>query len=191
MTTKKPSLKTTTALSIISALIVVLTIMANFVRFGPFPITLALCPIIVGAALYGPSAGALLGFVFGLMTFITGILGWDGGGVMMMLNASPVALVIVCFGKAVAAGYVSGLVYKKLGIIGASVACPVVNTGIFIIGMLLWFKPLLAQWSGGSNLLSYIFLSLTGINFVVELVVNLALASGAERIIKYARKNNQ
>ena len=41
-------------LSIFTAVIVVLTVLCTFVRFGPFSITLALAPIVIGAALYGP-----------------------------------------------------------------------------------------------------------------------------------------
>ena len=40
-----------TGMSIFIAIIVVLTILCTFVRFGPFSITLALAPIIIGIAL--------------------------------------------------------------------------------------------------------------------------------------------
>ncbi len=55
------SVRRMTGLSLLTAIIAVLTVLGNFVRFGPFPITLALAPIIIGAAMYGPSAGAILG----------------------------------------------------------------------------------------------------------------------------------
>ena len=42
-----------TGLAIFSAIIVVIQIVCTFVRFGPFSITLALAPIIIGTALYG------------------------------------------------------------------------------------------------------------------------------------------
>ena len=176
------------ALAALTALVVILTMLGGIIKFGPFSITLSLCPIIVGAAIFGPVTGAGLGFVFGLVVLLTGLAEWDGGGVIMMANANMGALILVCFLKAIAAGYVAGIVYKKFGIIAASVACPVTNTGIFIAGMFIFFKDLLASWSGGSNLLSYVILSLTGINFVIELVVNLVLATAVERIIVYARK---
>lgn len=177
-----------TTLAVLIALVTILSMLGSTIKFGPFSITLSLCPIIVGAAIFGPGAGALLGFIFGLVTFLTGLAGWDGGGVMMMANANMPALIFVCFFKAIAAGFVAGLVYKKLGIIAASIACPVVNTGIFITCMFAFFKDLLAQWSGGSNLVSYVILSLTGINFLIELTVNLVLATACERIIRYAIK---
>ena len=78
------SVRRMTGLSLLAAIIAVLTILGNFVRFGPFPITLALAPIIIGAAMYGPSAGAILGGVFGLVTLLSGIAGWDGGTVIYL-----------------------------------------------------------------------------------------------------------
>ena len=50
-----------TGLALMTAIIVVLQVVASFVKFGPFTITLALAPILIGAALYGPKAGACLG----------------------------------------------------------------------------------------------------------------------------------
>ena len=43
-----------TGLALMTAIIVVLQVVASFVKFGPFTITLALAPILIGAALYGP-----------------------------------------------------------------------------------------------------------------------------------------
>ena len=64
-----------TGLALMTAIIVVLQVVASFVKFGPFPITLALAPIIIGAALYGPKAGAYLGGVFGIVVLLACILG--------------------------------------------------------------------------------------------------------------------
>ena len=41
-----------TGLALMTAIIVVLQVVASFVTFGPFTITLALAPILIGAALY-------------------------------------------------------------------------------------------------------------------------------------------
>ena len=50
-----------TGLALMTGTIIVLQIVASFIKFGPFTITLALAPIIIGAALYGAGAGAYLG----------------------------------------------------------------------------------------------------------------------------------
>ena len=178
-------------LSMLSGLVAVLTVLQNIVRFGPFPITLALTPIIVGAAIYDAKAGAILGSVFGIVTFITGMFGMDGGGVLLMWSANPIALIIVCIGKATLAGFCAGLAYKLLarkkveyGVLAAGVICPIVNTGIFLVGMITCFMGLLKEWAGGTNILSYMLVGLAGWNFVVELLVNLVLSSAITTIVK-------
>lgn len=180
--------------SLLTALIVVLTILGNFVRFGPFPITLALAPIIIGAAMYGASSGAFLGGVFGVVTLICGLTGWDGGTVIYLMGVSPVACVLVCVLKGVGAGWAAGLIYgalckknEHLAVISAGIVCPVVNTGLFILGMLLFFTSALESWASGQGVLYYVIFGLTGINFLVELAVNLVLSSGITTIIKYGK----
>ena len=181
-----------TTMGILMALIIVLGMLGNFVKIGPFPISLALCPIIIGAALYGPAAGALLGAVLGIVTIITGILGWDGGTVMLLMSSHPFWCVFVCILKTTAAGYLAGLVYKavtseketKLGVVLAGIVCPVVNTGIFILSMILFWKDTLASWAGGKNIILFAITGIAGINFLIELAINMILASAITLIIK-------
>ena len=195
MRSSSGSLHKTAELSIFSALITVLAVLGNFVRFGPFPITLALAPIVIGAALNGPRSGAFLGGVFGVVTLIIGLLGWDGGSVMLLFGASPVVLVLMCVGKGVLAGWLAGLVYRAAekknaltAVILAGIVCPVANTGTFVAVMLLVYKELLSQWAGGSNVLTYALFGLTGVNFLVELGVNMVLSSGITSVIRYRKK---
>ena len=59
--------KQITAISMFAGLVVVLQVVATFINFGGFPITLTLIPIIIAGALYGPKIGALMGTVFGVV----------------------------------------------------------------------------------------------------------------------------
>lgn len=191
--TPRKGLKRQVGLSLFSAIIVVLTVLGNFVRFGPVPITLSLAPIIIGAAVYGSSAGALLGGVFGLVVLLGGIFGWDGGTVMLLMGLNPIGCILICIGKGILAGYLSGLAYRTIekksplaAVVTAGVVCPVVNTGLFILGMLVFYGSTLQSWAGGQNVIYYAIFGLAGINFVVELLVNLVLSSGITTVIKYA-----
>lgn len=182
-----------TMLAILTALVVVLGSLGNFIKIGPFPISLTLCPIIVGAALCGPSAGALLGAVFGIVVVITGILGWDGGAAMILMGTHPFWLVVVCIVKTGAAGFLAGLVYRafadknpKTAVVAAGIVCPVVNTSIFVASMFIFWKDTLRAWAGGSDVLTYAITGMVGVNFIIELAINLALASAVTLIIKYA-----
>lgn len=183
-----------TGLAIITALVAVLTIFCTFVRFGPFSITLALAPIVISGAVYGPKAGAYMGGVFGLLVLVTGLLGWDGGTVLFLLSQNALGCIAICLGKGIAAGFFPALLYGLLakknvhaGVVAASILCPLVNTGLFILGMMLFFLPTLESWAGGADLLYYIIVGLTGLNFLVELGANLLLSSGVTAIVRYGK----
>ena len=195
--TNKSNVYRLTGLGILTAIIIVLQVLTTFVRFGPFSITLALIPIVVCAAMYGKGAGAYLGAVFSVVVVIMCITGGDVGG-FMVWSANPVMCVIMCMLKGTAAGFLAGLMYqlvgKKnqlLGVILAALISPIANTGIFIIGMLLFFRETLASWAGGSDLLTYIIMGLTGVNFLVELGVNIVLSPIVVKIIDAVRKTSR
>lgn len=179
-----------TVLSLLTAAVFALQVICTFIKFGPFSITLALTPILVGGALYGVGAGAFLGGMFGLVVLITGLLSWDGGTVLFLMSQNAVATVLICLVKGIAAGAAAALVYRAVakknslaGAVCASVVCPVVNTGIFIVMMMLCFMNTLSSWAGGANMMYYIIFGLCGLNFLVELVTNLVLSSAINRIL--------
>ena len=184
-----------TGLALMTAIIVVLQVVASFVKFGPFSITLALAPIIIGAALYGAGAGAWLGAVFGVVVLIACIAGWDYGG-NVLFTANPLLTAALCIVKGAAAGFVSGLVFRGLSrrspmgaAITAGIVCPVVNTGIFIVGLTLFFYDILVAWADGTDLIYYIIFIMTGVNFLLELAINLVLSTVIVRVVG-ARKRS-
>ena len=125
------------SLGILSAIIIVLQVVTTYFPTKPFAITLSLIPIIIGSALFDEKAGAFLGGVFSVVVIAMCIIGADVGGAMVW-NANPFLCVLVCMLKGVAAGYVSGLLFrlvnKKSTILATVVAgftAPIVNTGIF------------------------------------------------------------
>ena len=183
-----------TGLALLTAIIIVLQVVASFVKFGPFAITLALAPIIIGAALYGASAGAWLGGVFGVVVFIACVAGWDVGG-NILFTANPFLTGILCIVKGALAGLVAGVAFRAIegrspmaASITAGVLCPVVNTGIFCIGLSLFFHDTLVAWAGGTDLVYYIIFGLTGVNFLLELAINLVLSTVIVRVVG-ARKH--
>ncbi|MFR5782120.1 MAG: ECF transporter S component, partial [Oscillospiraceae bacterium] len=70
-------------MSIFTALVIVLQLVATFVKIGTFPVTLTLVPVVIGAALYGAGVGAWLGFVFGAVVLVACIAGADQGGAIL------------------------------------------------------------------------------------------------------------
>lgn len=183
-----------TLLAILAAIIVVLQCFCSVLTIPGLnvAITLTLVPILVGVGVYGSGAGAFLGAVFGIIVFIV------DPTAKFLMTENFLATAVLCIGKGVLAGLFAGLVYKAIakaneffGIIVAGIVAPVVNTGIFVLGMVVFFKDTIFSWaqaSGRPSFLSYVILGLCGLNFLVELVVNLALSTAISTIIKAAKK---
>lgn len=190
---KKDRIIRLTALAILTALVIVLQTVASGIRIGPIPISLTLVPIVVGAVLLGPAAGAGLGAVFGLITIIAGISGADEF-TNILWAASPFGLIVVAMGKAVLCGLAAGLIAKALakretlGCILAALIAPIVNTGVFAIGMLTIFRPALQDFANGSNAVYYLFIVMVGVNFLVEFSVNAVLSAAIARIVQVGKK---
>lgn len=188
------------------ALVIVLQVVGTFIKIGPLPISLVLIPIVVGSFILGIKEGALLGFAFGVVTAVMGINGTDPFS-HYLFQQNAVAFIGICLIKATAAGLVAGLIYKALNgafknrfktlsTVVASVTAPVVNTGIFVLGMLLFYftdmSPDNAFFAGGfdgmSGPVEVVFLGLAGFNFVGEFLVNLIISPALVRIIDTVKK---
>ena len=160
----------------LAAVVVVLQLIANYIPGpGGVSITLALIPLVIGAILYGPTGGTILGVIMG------GII-LTAPSTASFLNVRPFITVVLCLVKTGVAGLVSGFVFnllKKqnltLAVILASVLVPILNTGIFSIGCILFYMETLTEWAGGSNAIAYLFLTMIGINFIVEFIINSVL----------------
>ena len=182
-----------TALALLAALVVVLQTVATGIRIGPIPITLTLVPIVVGAILFGPAAGALLGAIFGVITLIPGITGVDQFTATLW-NLRPFWTAVLCIGKGTLAGLCSGLVCRacgkreSLGCVLASLTAPIANTGTFAVGMLVLFRDVLVNFAGGGSILYLLFITFIGFNFIVEMAINAALATVIARIVQIVKK---
>ncbi len=186
-----------TGLALMTAIVAVLQLVASaLVRVGVFAPTLTLAPILIGAALYGPGAGAYLGGVFGAIVTLTCIMGWDAGG-SILWNANPFLTALVCLVKGIAAGWAAGMVYRAVarkdsthsrmlgGSIAAGIVSPIVNTGLFLLGLFFLFPEYLTQWAAGAGktVATYMITTMVSFNFVLELLVNLVLSTVIVRVV--------
>ena len=191
MNRKTMDIHTLTGVAIFTAIVVVLQLLGSFIRFGPFSISLTLIPIVVGAALYGPWAGAWLGFVFSMVVLISG----DAGAFLAVNVFGTILTVIV---KGTAAGFAAGAVFKALekvnvtlAVVCAAIVCPVVNTGLFLVGCELFFLETIAGWGramGFESVGKYMILGLVGGNFLFEMLTNIILSPVILRLVRIGRK---
>ena len=174
---------------ILGAMVVVLQTLATFIQFGPFAITLVLVPIVIGAAMYGVKAGAALGGLFGLVVLAMTISGADPGA-FMLWSANPVATLVVIMLRGILAGASAGAVYRlfekknRLGaVVAAAMVSPMVNTGLFLLAMYFIFPSFLDMWAAGATTMYFLFIGLAGVNFIIEMVINMTLSPMIVRVI--------
>lgn len=192
---KNAKVKKMVGVALLMALVVVMQFLTGIIPpVGGFSISLVLIPIVLGAAVFGPGAGALLGATFGAIVYINCMTGADPGGAMVF-QADPVLCFLVVMGKGIMAGLASGAVFKLLekknlyvAMLCAAIICPVVNTGTFIACMLLFFVDVLNAWASGAALVGYILTGLVLANFVPELIINIVFSPASARILKVIRK---
>ena len=174
-------------LGLFTAIVVVLQLLGSFIKFGTFSITLVLAPIVIGAALYGIGAGAYLGLVFGATVLIS-------GDAAAFLTINPIGTVIIVLLKGMLAGLAAGLVYSLIsrasslaGVIVAGVVCPIVNTGIFLAGCYIFFQEWLVAVFGTTGFVTVVA-GLVGVNFLIEMGINMVLSTAIVKIIDLGKK---
>ena len=182
--------KSMVGVGLFTAIVVVLQFLGGGIKFGMFSISLVLVPIVVGSAIYGGKAGAWLGFAFGAAVLLSG-----DAAAFLVIN--PLATVLVVLVKGIACGLVAGLLYtlfqklnRTIAVFAAAMICPMVNTGIFLLGCQFFFLETVAEWGaalGYENAAAYMFLGLAGLNFLIELGVNIILAPVIVRLIRIGK----
>ena len=191
----------TVQLALLSAIIILLQQIVIPLP-GGLTLSLVLVPIVVGALLFGPAAGAILGGVFGVVVTFLVITGRAGELSTMMWIANPLLTALICLLKGIAAGWVAGLLprlCKKnawVGTLLAAAAAPVVNTGIFLLGMLTVFRGVMLDFAdklgmGSASALYFAVVILVGVNFIVEFTANLILSPAISAIVKNIRKTTR
>ena len=189
--TKRMSTETIVLGAILMALVIILQLLGGFVRFGPFQVSLVLIPIVIAAATCGIGVSTWLGFVFGMVVLLNG----DAAAFYAIDVPGTIITVLL---KGTACGFAAGLVYKSLekvsrlaAVITAAVICPIVNTGVFLLGCLVFFLDTVKAWGlaeGYANVAGYMFLGLVGGNFLFELGTNIVLSPMIVKLLGYKKK---
>ena len=150
------------------------------VPVGPLYMSFLTLPIAVGAILIGPAAGAVLGGVFGAVSFYDAI---TGGSVMTsaLFQVSPMHTFVLCVVTRVLMGFCTGLVFaavkkfdhqRSWSYFAGSISAPLLNT-LFFMGYIVLvfyntdFVQGLVASKGASNPIMFVVL-LVGMQGVIE-----------------------
>ena len=153
--------------------------------------SLTLIPVVLGASLLGPKAGAWLGAVSGAVFFLT-------ADAVFWLGLSVHGTIITVMVKGIASGLLAGLAYKLLkginpylAVIVSAIVCPTVNTAIFILGCLIFFVDTVTAGAvaEGMSVGGYLIVFFVGLNFVFELLLNILVSPALFRIIRLGKKD--
>ena len=178
---KKNDIRTLTRLALLVAIeLVMKAVGLGSVPVGPLYMSFLTLPIAVGAITMGPAAGAILGGVFGAVSFydaVTGASAMTGA----LFQVSPVTTFILCVGMRVLMGLCTGLIFNavknfdKPGTCSAMCA-PALNTLFFMGYIVLAFYGCdyvqnLVSVKGAANPFMFVVL-LVGVQGVAEFLVS-------------------
>ena len=180
-----------TLVSLLTAIVAVLAYFGGFIKIGGLAsISLTLIPVVLGAALCGPMVGAWLGAVSGAVFFLT-------ADAAFWFSLSIPGTIITVLVKGFMAGLLAGVTYRLLArfnqyvaIVVSAIVCPVVNTGIFLLGSVIFFMDTVEAGATAEGLgtFGYLIIFFVGLNFVFELLANLVLSPALLRILQFAKK---
>lgn len=183
-------------MSLLIAIVAVLQLFAGSIKVGATAFSLVLVPIVVGAIVYGPTAGGVLGGVFGVIVLYGGIAGTDAF-TFALWSASPFWTAVTCLGKGIGCGVVAGLVFRllqkknqRLACVVSAMSAPVVNTGVFALTCSTVLRQALQQLWGvnAGEVISILFLTIIGVNFLVEFALNTIFSTAIARIVQAATR---
>ena len=155
----------------------------GYLKVGAVSITFLTLPVVLGACMLGTGAGAILGLIFGITSFIQ-CFGLDAFGTLL-LSVNPFLTFIMCVFPRVMIGVFASLVYKAVpkkdtiseiaSYTAASFVGSATNTVLFVgllVGFFFGSDPV--SQNLGSDI-STVILALVTVNALIELGVNIIL----------------
>ncbi len=168
----------------------------GFLKIGIVEITFNMIPVVIGAIVIGPAAGAFLGALFGAASF------WQCFGQStfgtLLFGVNPFFTVLICFVPRILAGLLPGLIFramtkKKDNIAAYFVSAAVgslTNTVLFVGGFCLLFKDTMLGMASDNGLSPLAFIATAFLlNAAVELVANTAIAAAVSKAVTKAEKS--
>lgn len=173
----------------------------GYIKTPGLEITLLVVPVTVGAILFGPVGGAILGGVFGITSFVQ-CFGMSPFGAML-LSINPVGTFIVTIVARVLMGWLTGLAFdglrkwnptKGISFALASLAGPLLNTLLFMSTLLLFFYNTeyiqgIAGSLGTTNIFAFV-IAFVGINGLIEAAVCFVLGTAISKALDVFTKKS-
>ena len=190
-------------LTVLAAILLLLEVTGlGYIKTPGLEFTIMTVPVIVGAIILGPGAGAVLGTIFGLTSFWQALSGKSAFGAMLM-NMNPVGAFVTTVPTRILMGLLCGLIYlflknrlrhKTIQYTLASLAGALLNTVLFMSMLLLFFyqSQLLqgfASQLGTSGPVTFVF-AFVGLQGALEALICAVLGTAiTQALARSTRKN--
>lgn len=185
-------------LGILVGLVIVLQLFASAIPMFGVTLNFSLIPIALASIMLGCLGGSIVGFVCGTIVFITMAVMGQEPSTAFLFQTNPAVLTIMCIGKTTLAGCVSGLIFKfvskkntTVAVWVSSIVIPVINTGVYMLGMVL-MKASVAEFLGlDVSTASVVFAVVFGIiwlNFLLEVAINVVFTPAIYKVVKVINK---
>lgn len=198
---KQIPLKSVMGLAVFALIIVVMAFTpAGFLKTGNLEASFLVVPVAIGAILLGPTYGAVLGLVMGVVSFAQCFGASDMGSALF--GVSAVNTFLLCVIPRVICGWMAGVFYDLLSKIdktgfvpqiAAAVVCPIFNFILFMLGLSLLFgqTPYLLNMQTQMNASGIgFYFALGGMNLLYELLASVVLTTGISTLIlKFKNRN--
>lgn len=168
-----------------------------YIPIGPFRLTFLTLPVAVGGALLGPAAGAILGTVFGLSSFVTCFTGDPLGAILVSIQ--PIYMFAVCVVPRVLCGVLPALVCRRLhrsdrrawlAFGSACLLTPLINTVGFLGSMWLFYADdfvhsaaLIDLFGEAVASIVTLFVTLAGVNALLEAAVGVVVGTAVCKVL--------
>lgn len=183
---KEKIVKLTTEAMLMAIIIIMSFTPLGYLKTGVIEITFIMVPVAVGSIICGSAAGAFLGLVFGITSFVQ-CFGMSPFGAAL-LEINPVLTFIVCIVPRVLAGLLPGLVYSAItkkntvrqavGTPVSSLLAPLLNTALFTSLLIICFgnTDYIQSMRAGKNILAFAA-AFVGVQGLIEAAVCFAVST--------------
>lgn len=184
-----------TRLAMLIAVMIVLDVTPlGYIKYGTIEITTMMIPVMIGAAILGPTGGAILGAFFGLTSFMQ-CLGIPSISLFgsTLLSINPFYTFVLCMVPRIIMGVLSAYVFRWLSKIQpkgvlpyilSSLTAALTNTVLFTSLVIILFgsSDYISGFRGGMSLLAFVA-AFVGINGLIEAVFCTIIGGGLANVL--------
>ncbi len=194
---KNSKTKAMTQTAILAAIILIMAFTPlGYLKTPGLEITFITVPVIIGAILIGPKAGAILGGIFGLTSFFQ-CFGLSHFGAAL-LSIDPLRTFIVCVITRLLMGWLCGVIFKLISrksesvviYAAASLCGALLNTLLFMSALIVLFgsTSYIQGFMGDMSVINFV-IAFVGVQGLIEAIVCCIIAAAiAKALAKFTHK---